>query len=170
MNARPLPKESDDYFKKYIGQVAGDDFLRVLEDQQADTHALLRTLPPEKWEYAYAPAKWTLKEVMIHLIDAERIFAYRALRIARNDKTPLPGFEQNDYIPYAHAASRSPESILAEYEAVRRASIELFKSFDEDALKRMGTASEKPFSVRALGFTIAGHEHHHLQVIREKYI
>ena len=167
---RPQAHECNDYFKRYVRQVESDDFLQVLKDEQTATTAFLQNLTLDQWDYAYAPDKWTIKEVFIHLIDTERIFAYRALCIARNDKTPLPGFEQDDYIPFANAATRSPESIIAEYNTVRAASIELFQSFDEAALQRIGTASDHSISTLAIGFIIAGHEQHHMRILRERYL
>jgi DinB superfamily len=167
---RPEAKESNSYFKKYVDQVDGDDFLNVLEETLPKTVAFLRSIPTTKWDFRYADGKWSVKEVLLHIIDTERIMAYRALRIARNDKTPLSGFEQDDYIPFVDAENRSPESLLEEYKAVRKASIELFRYFNNEMLNRIGTASGNAFSVRALGFVIAGHEAHHLKILKEKYI
>ena len=173
MNAtlkRPEPKESNDYYKTYISKVVGDNFLNVLEMLVPKTVALLSSLDDSKWNYRYADGKWSIKEVMMHVVDTERIMAYRALRIARNDKTPMPGFEQDDYIPFTNAENRSPESIIAEYKAVRRATIELYKYFNDEMLSRVGTASGNSFTPRALGYVIAGHELHHLGILRERYL
>ena len=173
MNAtlkRPETKESNTYYHKYIGQVASDDFLKELEKAITETVAFLSALDTAQWNYRYAPGKWSIKEVMLHVLDTERIMAYRALRIARNDKTPLPGFEQDDYIPYADAENRSPQSIIEEYKALRRSTIEMFRHFNDEMLGRLGTASGNPFTPRALGFVIAGHEIHHLNIVKERYL
>ena len=167
---RPVPQSLSDYYKTYIDQVDGDDFLGVLRMSVVSTTSFLLSVPKDKWDYAYADGKWSLKEVLIHMIDTERIFAYRALRFARNDMEPLPGFDQDSYIPFCNASNRSTDSIIEEYQAVRSATIHLFENMDDEALDRQGTASGSPFSARAVGFVIAGHELHHLQVIREKYM
>jgi len=130
----------------------------------------VKNLPAEKLEYRYAEGKWTIKDIVLHMMDTERIFAYRALRISRGDKTPLPGFEENDYVPFAFANSRSIESLLAEYENVRKATISFFESLNEDQLLFLGTASNTAISVRAIGFIITGHQNHHLRVISERYL
>src|SRR5690606_18442301 len=120
--------------------------------------------------YSYAHGKWTLKEVLIHCIDTERIMSYRALRFARNDQTELPGFEQNDYVPQSEANSRKMADLIEEYKILRQSTILLFKSFSDDVLKRAGVANGNPISVRALGFVISGHELHHLNVCKERYL
>lgn len=120
--------------------------------------------------FSYAPEKWTLKEVLVHCIDTERIMAYRALCFARNDQTELPGFEQDDYVPQSFANSRELKDLLEEYIAVRKANLLLFNSFDDEILKRTGIANGNKMSVRALGFMISGHELHHLNVCKERYV
>lgn len=167
---RPTSNEASDFYFRYINQVKGDDFLQTLQVCADSTPALLNTLTPAQWDYRYAPDKWSIKEVMVHVIDSERIFAYRALRIARGDKTPLPGFEQNDYVPQSKASTRTPESIIQEYIAQRNATIEMFRYFDEDMFNQMGTASDMPISALALGFIVAGHEQHHLNILHERYL
>ncbi len=149
MNAtlkRPEAKESNQYYHKYIGLVGQDDFLTAMENAMPETAAFLNTLNAEQWDYRYAEGKWSIKEVMLHSIDTERVMAYRALRIARNDQTPLPGFDENEYIPFADAENRSPKSIIEEYKAVRKSSIEMFKNFNDDMLGRFGTANGNPFT------------------------
>ncbi len=167
---RPDAHESHDYYKLYISQVAGDDFLNSLNAAMAGTISFLKSLEDEKWNYRYAEGKWSIKEVVLHMIDTERIFAYQVLRIARNDMTPIEGFEQDDYIPYLNADNRDTDSIIQEYSSVRLATLDLFRNFDDEMLNRIGTASGRPFSPRAIGFIIAGHEAHHLSVIRERYL
>lgn len=124
----------------------------------------------KKLGFAYAEGKWTLAEAIVHIIDTERIFQYRSLRIARNDKTPLPGFDQDDYVPQSNASGRSTTSLIEEYKAVRDATITLFSSFDEEAMLRIGIASDSKMSTRALGFIISGHQAHHVKIIKERYL
>jgi len=121
-------------------------------------------------EYRYADGKWTIKEIIQHLMDAERIFTYRALRIARKDQTPLPGFEQDDYVLPSQANKRSMEDLLNEFKAIKMATVSLYDSFSEEMLMELGTASNNPISVRAIGFIIMGHEIHHCDVIKDRYL
>lgn len=132
MTTRPDPGEYDAYFGKYIGLVPDGDIVAILNSQLENTLALLRTVPPEKAAQAYAPGKWSIKEVVGHLTDAERIFAYRALRIGRNDKTALAGFEQDDYVANTNFNGRTLNSLMDEFAAVRRANVQLFKHFTEE--------------------------------------
>jgi len=166
---QPAPDEYAPYYGRYVGLVETDDIAAYLEAQKAGTLDFLRAIKWEKWEQAYASDKWTLAEVVLHMIDAERIFAYRALRIARGDTTPLPGFEQDDYVPFSGAGARTPASIVDEFAAVRDASIHLFKNFSDDMWQRRGTASDAGVSALACAFIIGGHTEHHLRVIRERY-
>ncbi|MEQ3662139.1 MAG: DinB family protein [Flavobacterium sp.] len=129
-----------------------------------------KSIPRSKLNYRYLEEKWTIKDIFLHLIDAERIFAYRALRIARNDITELPGFEENDYVMEAKASDRSLPSLLEEYKMVRNSTICLFKSFTNEQMLRLGTASDCKVSVRAIGVIIQGHEKHHLEIIKERYL
>lgn len=162
--------ESSDYFKRYSNLVETENIVAALKNQLTDIEQFFRELPSNKWNYAYAEGKWTIKELLIHMMDAERILAYRALRIARNDSTPLPGFDQDEFTPFMNAANRSVESIMSEYRAVRMATIALVENLDDAALSRIGTASNAPASPLAMAFVIAGHEIHHMNVIREKYV
>jgi len=165
------PQVDDDLpFTHYISKVPGIDFMAVLRQNLAGTSAIMEGWSIDQWNFRYSAHKWTLKEVMIHIIDFERIFAYRALRIARHDQTPIAGFEQDDYIPYLYAEQRSPESIIEEYEATRKSSLALFKNFSNDVLLYTGTAAGNPLSVLSIGFIIAGHEIHHLEIIKERYL
>lgn len=143
-----------------------------MEDGFEKTTSFLKSIPIEKLEYRYEANKWTIKEVVSHLIDSERIFAYRALRFARKDKTPVAGFDENDYALESVANNRTIEDLLEEYTLVRQASIALYKTFgsDSEILKRTGIAGGGEVSVRALGFLIAGHEKHHCDIIRERYL
>ena len=165
--------QSDEYatsFKKYIDVVPGGEPASILESQLKDWQRLLAPLNEEAGNFRYAPGKWTIKEVLGHVIDAERIFSYRLLRIARGDKTPLPGFEQNDYIKTANSSARRLADLRGEFEAVRRSSLALVSSLEDEALGRAGTASGNPISARALVFILAGHDRHHWLILREKYM
>ncbi|WP_195806619.1 DinB family protein [Winogradskyella helgolandensis] len=163
--------EYNSYYKPYIDALNKDiGIVDGLKQNLDDLVSFYSNIPQEKHNYAYAEGKWTIKDVLLHTIDTERVFAYRALRIARQDKTPLAGFEQNDYVDYAFAANRSIESLLEEYRAVRQATITLFSSFDTDVLPLVGEASGFPISVRAIGYIIMGHENHHVKIIKERYL
>lgn len=162
--------ESSEYFKRYINLVETEDIVAALKKQLTDIEHFFKEWPRNKWDHTYAEGKWTLKEVFIHMMDAERILAYRALRIARNDMTSLPGFDQDEFTPFMNAANRSPESIMSEYRAVRMATIALIENLDDDALSRIGRASNAPASPLALAFIIAGHEIHHMNAVRKKYV
>ena len=167
---QPQPQEYGAYFHTYISKVKTDDILLTLADARQTTLDFFKNLPKEKWDYCYAPGKWSIRELLQHLIDGERVFAYRALRIARNDQTPLPGFDENLFAENAHADARTAASLLAEYKTVRTATLHLFKSFNEEDFNRIGTSSNSPASPLAIAFIIAGHELHHLGIIRERYL
>uniref|UniRef100_UPI00404A2B8D DinB family protein n=1 Tax=Gelidibacter sp. TaxID=2018083 RepID=UPI00404A2B8D len=162
--------EYNPFYQTYINKAQNVDLKRGLRQSFETVIEFLNTIPEDKLEYRYADGKWTIKEVIQHIIDAERIFAYRALRIARQDQTPLPGFEENDYVPASFANDRSRDELLSDYKAVREATISLFDSFTDAMLLQIGTASNSPISVRALGFITIGHENHHCQVIKERYL
>ena len=166
---RPAPHEAHEYFHRYINKVPGDDFLQSLKDSTTSILAMLENLAEAKWDYRYAEGKWSVKEALVHMMDTERIFSYRALRVARNDQTPMPGFEQDDYVPFYEVDHRSPASLIAEYKAIRQATLEMFENFSDEMLGRVGTASGHPISARALGFMTAGHELHHLEIFKERY-
>ena len=161
---KPQPEEHAKYIK-----LVGDDALGALRAQSASTPRLLSGLSEAQAMHRYAPGKWSVKEVVGHVIDGERVFAYRALRIARTDATPLPGFDENAWVPAAHFVRRSMPDRVSDYQTVRAATVALFSSLDEDALTRVGTANNLPFSVRALAHIIAGHELHHVGLLRERY-
>jgi len=168
--ARPESGTYVPYFINYIGRVPeGAEPLTLLAEQPAELRQLLGGLSEEQALTSYGPGKWTIKEVLLHLIDTERIFAYRALRVARGDQQPLPGFDENEYAAQSGANARPLPDLLAEYEAVRQASLTLFRSFGPAQLDRTGTASNHPITVRALLFVVPGHEAHHLHILRERY-
>ncbi len=166
MIGRPAAAEHLPYYGRYVEQVEGDDLMVAL--RRSPLAALLREADPARATFAYAPGKWTLAGVGQHVIDTERIFAYRALRIARGDATPLPGFDQD---AVAATAPQRPLADLAdEVDAVRAATVALFASLPAEALTRVGTASGGPLSARAAGWIIAGHEQHHARIVRERYL
>lgn len=167
---RPLPGEYPPYQIAYIGKVPEGDVVNMLTEQIAEVLTLLRPLTEAKAESAYAPGKWSIKEVIGHCSDAERVFAYRATRIARADETPLPGFDENAWVPPARFGERSLASLLDEWVAVRASSVALFGGLPPEATARLGTASGNPVSVRALAFVIHGHVAHHLGILRERYL
>lgn len=167
---RPLAGEFNQYYASYIAQVPDGDIVEALIGGAEIAAALLGDLPDGVANRAYAPGKWTVKEVLLHATDAERIFTYRALRIARGDTTPLPGFDENAYTPMSGAASRTMESILDEFESVREASVTLFTGLPAEAWTRRGTASDSPVTTRAIAWITAGHLLHHLGVIQDRYL
>lgn len=162
--------EFSPYYENYIKLVPGTDINKELIRQKEELLHFYKSIPVFKQEYKYSEGKWTIKDIILHLIDAERIFAYRALRISRSDTTPLPGFDENDYVGMANANDREFESLLSEFETVREATISLFASFTDLDLLRLGTASNASVSVRAIGYIILGHELHHKNVILERYL
>lgn len=165
------PNEYASYYGNYIAQVS--DEYTLIEELEISLHRFIKfvqNIPMDKFDFRYAEGKWTIKDIIQHLIDAERVFAYRALRFARNDATELPGFEENDYVNEANGNQRSIMELLTELSAVRHATLLLFKSFNEEQLLRIGIASNNPMSVRALGFVIIGHQNHHQKVFEERYL
>lgn len=165
------PSEYAPYQEAYIKLVS--DEWSLTEEMEVSLHNFIhfvREIPMDKYEYRYTEGKWTIKDIIQHLIDCERIFAYRALRIGRGDSTPLPGFEENDYALSAQADRRSLQDLLNEFSMVRHANILMFKSFTKDDLMRTGSASGYTISVRAFGFLIIGHQLHHINVFKERYL
>lgn len=168
--ARPTEHDFAPYYGKYISLVKEDDIIEGLENQSSLVESFLNSIPADKWDYAYAEGKWTTKEVVQHIIDAERIFAYRALRIARKDETPLPGFDENTYAPASEAGKRTAAALIEELSAVRKSTALLFKSFNTGMLNARGTASNQAITVNALGFIILGHFYHHKNILQERYL
>ena len=166
----PYENESAPFYHGYINQVSEITIADALTASRDEVQTFLQALTPEQWAYRYAPEKWSLKEMWVHVVDTERVMAYRALRIARGDQTALPGFEENAFAEASFADGRSPESILEEYQAQRASTLLMFQHMDESAYTRIGTASGHPISVRALAYIISGHERHHLQVARNRYL
>jgi uncharacterized damage-inducible protein DinB len=171
MNSNQLPvNEYSNFNATYIKAAANVELIEELEICLHEFIRFVQNIPMDKFDYRYAEGKWTIKDIIQHVIDTERIFAYRALRISRNDTTPLPGFEENDYVENTKANKRGIQDLLAEFSAVRYATLFLFKSFSEEQLKRMGTASGTAISVRAIGFIIIGHQKHHQNIFQERYL
>ena len=167
---RPQASEYAPYFEKYVALVPDGEIVETLEAQLKETKLLLRTLREEGAAFRYAAGKWSVKEVLGHISDQERVFAYRLLRIARGDQTPLAGFDQDEYVKMGNFSTRPLAELLEEFTAVRRATITLVQSLDEAAWPRRGVANQKEISARALAFLIAGHELHHRAVLQERYI
>lgn len=165
----PDASEYGAFYSGYVALVPDEPILHVLQSGIHVTSALLRELGEGKLGYRYADGKWSVAESVVHLIDAERIWAYRALRIARGDQTPLAGFEQDDYVAQSPAARYSIEHLILEYEAVRRASVLLLEPLVGEEWLRRGVANKAEISVRALAFLMAGHEIHHRKILHEKY-
>lgn len=163
-------QEYSSFNATYIKALEDVNLIEELENGLNQMVFFMSSIPADKLEYRYAEDKWTIKDILLHLIDSERIFAYRALRIARGDKTPLAGFEENDYVPNAMANRRNLESLLEEFQFVRNATLSLFNSFSNEQLLSLGTASDNIISVRAIGFVILGHQKHHLKIINERYL
>jgi uncharacterized damage-inducible protein DinB len=167
--ARPEPGEYAPYYDRYISLVSGNDILTTLESQRRQMLLLLSGRDEADGDFRYAPEKWSAKEVLGHVCDTERIFAYRALRISRGDRTPLAGFEQDDYVRNGPFAQRPLAEIIEDYIAVRRATITLLRNLDEQAWQRRGVANNNEVTVRAIAYTMAGHELHHRRILEEKY-
>lgn len=166
---RPNENEYGAYYNTYISKVSTDNYYEALSEGKRIAVEFYHKIPADKWSYKYGPDKWTVKEVLMHIIDTERVFAYRAMRISRKDKTPLPGFDQDFYVPNSAANNRTPASLIKEYIAVRDMTLAMYEGLSDDMLNQIGTASEQPASPLALGFIIAGHEEHHLRLFRERY-
>lgn len=166
-----LDSDYPPYFATYINLVLTDDCIEAMEDTLNDFVTFIENrIPSDKYNYKYQEGKWTIKDIVRHIIDTERIFAYRALCFARFDKTPLPGFEENDYAANINTAKIEMSDLLQEFILVRKSTIKLFESFSEEMLASKGTASGKEISVLAIGFIISGHVIHHQNVIKERYL
>jgi hypothetical protein len=167
---RPADDEYAPYYGTYIRKVGDGDIVTTLARQIDGTLAFLRGIPDARAGHRYAPGKWSIREVVGHLSDAERVFTYRALRFGRGDATPLPGFDENEFMKRARLDDRSYASLVDEFEVVRRATVALFDGFFPDEWTRHGSASGKEVSVRALAWIVAGHELHHVDVLRTRYL
>jgi hypothetical protein len=166
---RPAATEFAEFYANYVSKVPGTDVLGVLEAQRVQMLHLFGARSEREGNFRYAPGKWTVKDCLGHITDTERIFTYRALRIARGDKTPLPGFEQDDFVKNGGFAERTLADLAEEFGVVRAASVALFHSFPATVLDNRGIASNKEVTVRALAFITAGHQIHHRQILEERY-
>ena len=167
--SRPDPDEYAPFYADYVGRVTEDDPIEAMATQIEQTSALLGRVAEADAGARYAAGKWSVKEVVGHLTDAERIFSYRALRIARGDDTPLPGFDENAYVPAGRFDERALRELAGDLANARRATLDLFRSFDGTAWRGRGVASGNPISVRALARIIPGHERHHVEVLQTRY-
>lgn len=167
--AKPNTADYPEYFANYINQVSEDDLLEAFENQMPELEKFMSTIDEEKANYAYAPGKWTLKELLQHLVDGERIFSYRALCFARKDAANLPSFDENMYALNCNANARSWQSLQQEFINLRRSTLDLFKSFNEEMMQQKGTASGRQCSVLSIGFTTIGHTTHHMKIARDRY-
>jgi hypothetical protein len=167
--ARPQPGEYAPYYDRYISLIPGEDILGTLDQQRREMMMLLSCRDDDEGDFRYAPDKWSAKEVLGHICDTERVFAYRALRISRADATPLEGFEQDDYVRNGPFAQRPLADGVEDFIAVRRATLSLLRNLDEAAWIRRGIANKNEVTVRALAYIIAGHELHHRRILEEKY-
>ncbi|MEJ7848320.1 MAG: DinB family protein [Pyrinomonadaceae bacterium] len=166
----PEKNEYGEWFAGYISLVSEEDILAALTSQIGEFEQLADSVQEEKGAFSYADGKWTVKELLGHLNDGERIFAYRALRIARGDQTPLAGFEQDDYIATGRFNSRSVADLIEEFVLLRRSNLKLFEHLEDAEWLRIGTASDNPISVRAAAYIMAGHVRHHLNILRSRYL
>jgi uncharacterized damage-inducible protein DinB len=167
---RPEAGEYAPYYEKYVALTREGDIIEILERQASETLELLRGLTEEQGASRYEPGKWSVKELVGHVTDAERIFAYRALRFARGDRTALPGFDQDPYVAAGNFDARTLADLIDEFEHVRRATVALLRPLGDEEWRRTGTASDNEISVRALAHIIAGHELHHLNILRTRYL
>ena len=167
---RPTEEEFAPYYGTYVKKVQGEDIIPILEKNKQTTEDFLLSIPTEKWNSAYEEGKWTIKEVIVHLIDTERVCAYRAMRIARGDSTSLPGFDQDIFIENSNANARSIDSLISEFKVTREATISFFKNLTEEQWQRKGTASGVVFTPIGAAYLSAGHEIHHLDLLKERYL
>jgi hypothetical protein len=170
MLGRPEKNEYSTVYKNSIEKVPDGNLIEILERQMDEVLPFLGSLNEEQAGYRYAPGKWSIKEVVGHMTDSERVFSYRALRFARYDGTELPGYDENEYVDRANFDVQSLGALIEEFRAVRMASLTLFRSFDDPSWLRKGTASGYEFSVRALAYQMAGHVVHHVGIIKERYL
>lgn len=164
------PDEYNPYYQSYVGKVRPGEMLEILKENSLVVSSFLRGIDQDKLSFRYAAGKWTIKEIILHIIDTERVFAYRALCIARRDKTEFPGFDHDAYVASSQAEARSMDSLLLEYTNVRAATVSLYENFDAQDGTQIGIASGNRLSVRAIAFIIAGHENHHLEIIKSRYL
>ena len=158
------------FYHNYVNQTTAEDVNEAIRKNTEDSLAFFRSIQGEKWDHRYAKGKWSIKEMMQHIIDTERIFSYRAVCFARGEKASLPGFDENNYAAASKGDQRTVESLLEEFDTVRKSILQLFASFDEEQLASVGTANNNPISVNAIGFIIPGHVQHHINILKERYL
>lgn len=168
--SKPQTTEYAPFYATYINKVGDGDIIDILKDQQQSTYNFFKSIAADKASYAYADGKWTIKQVLGHMIDTERIMTYRALRFARNDRNQLAGFDENDYVANAHHNDLELADLAEEFKLLREANLYFFKSLNTQELQRQGIASGHPINVNALIYIIAGHEQHHINIIKERYL
>ncbi len=159
-----------EYYHKYINLAIDDDLKTALERHQTELVSFLKNIPKKRWDYRYADGKWSIKEVVQHIIDAERVFAYRALRFARKDQTPLPGFDENLFAGYSNADKRKKKELIEELKTVQKSSAQMLSSFDEEQLEQPGVASNQPTFVKGIAYILIGHALHHKNILEERYL
>jgi uncharacterized damage-inducible protein DinB len=169
LRTRPESSEYAPFYHKYVASVPEGDVVALLRQSGRELLDTIATVPEDRGGFRYAEGKWSIREVIGHICDAERIFTYRALRMARGDTTPLASFDENEYVKTAGSDARTLSNLAREFGAVREASVQLFESLPDDAWERSGVASGKDISVRALAYITAGHAMHHLGILRERY-
>ncbi|MBL0152738.1 MAG: DinB family protein [Chitinophagaceae bacterium] len=167
---RPDLSRVPEWYHGYIKAAEGEDLTAMLHNQQQTVTAFLASIPEDMRDYRYAPGKWTIRDLVQHINDGERVFAYRSLSFARFDPAPLPGFDENDWADNSGASTRNWDDLVAEFKSLRESSVLLFKSFSEAQLEASGTASDKSNYVRAFGFIMVGHLEHHVKIIKERYL
>lgn len=170
MISKPQPDEYASFYTNYINQVTGTDVIALLTSLKDSTYQFFNDLPAGKADYAYAEGKWTIKQLLGHMIDAERVFGFRILCFSRNDQNELPGFDENDYVANALFNERTLTDMANEFKTVRESNLYLLRSLSDEQCLLKGIANGKPVSVRALAYIMAGHELHHLNIIRERYL
>jgi len=158
------------FYEPYILELGDVNLMEILRKQKENFPQFIASIPDSQWHSSYEEGKWTIAEVLVHILDAERVFQYRALRFARNDDTDLPGFDQDAYVPHSGAAAYTKEEVIEAYRAVRGSTIALYSKFSEEVLRRKGTANKSSMSVAALGFISCGHQRHHRNIIRSRYL
>jgi uncharacterized damage-inducible protein DinB len=158
------------FYEPYIATLGDVELVEMLKRQLDNFPSFISSIPEDKLHYAYSEGKWTIAEVLVHVLDTERVFQYRALRFARNDKTPLPGFDQDMFVVESNSENWTKEELIEDYIAIRKSTIALFEKLSDETLKRVGIASDAKMSVAALGFICCGHQRHHRDILREKYL
>lgn len=167
---KPQPNEYHEFYAGYVGQVGERDAFQMIKDQKKEFIQFIKAIPDDRYNYAYAPDKWTIKQLIRHIIDAERMFGFRAMSIARGEKAKLPGFDDHQYVELANDSKNSIQDLLDEFESLRESHVRMVSNFTSQAIARIGNANGSDVSVRAIIFIIAGHLAHHQQIITERYL